>query len=140
MVLMGMVRNARVVAVALLAAGAAMFAPGCNPSGGSARSSHPETLPQRLQSDNPAERVTAIVEAGQAGDRSVAALLVDGLEDQDSDVRMFAILSLQKITGETQGYRYYDNQQDRRQAVQRWRQWLTGDHGPATQPQASTRR
>jgi hypothetical protein len=45
-------------------------------------------------------------------------------------------MSLQKITGQTMGYRYYDPPQERAEAVQRWRQWLKDRGAPpaASQP------
>jgi hypothetical protein len=64
---------------------------------------------------------------------------VDRLSDTESDVRLFAILALQDITGKTMGYRHYDPPDRRIEAIQRWREWLTGRDGPeaTTQPQES---
>lgn len=95
-------------------------------------------LQARLQDEDPQVRLAAVVEAGQTHDRKAAALLVERLNDGESDVRFFAILSLEKITGMTMGYRYYDPQPKRDQAVAQWRQWLlTGKMPPAEKSSVS---
>ncbi len=87
-------------------------------------------LSQRLTDDNPDVRRQAVVEAGQTLDEQAVPRLVDCLEDPEIDVRFFAILALERITGETMGYKYYDNPCSRRQAVTRWRQWLESRPAP----------
>lgn len=77
-----------------------------------------------LTSEDPARRAQAAVEAGRACRRDLAGLLVDRLTDNEPEVRLVAIVSLEKITGQTLGYRYYDEPACREQAVRRWRQWL----------------
>lgn len=88
---------------------------------------------ERLQSEDLRVRVAAIIEAGNAKDATAVPLLVNRLEDDDSDVRMFAILSLERITGHTFGYLYYQREPQRRPAVERWRVWLNAASQPATQ-------
>lgn len=97
----------------------------------------------RLQDENPQVRVRACVDAGNAGDRKAAALLVERLADTEDDVRVFAILALQKITGQSMGYRHFDTPAVRRQAIERWRKYLESeassaakafDEAPATRP------
>ena len=79
---------------------------------------------QRLQNEDPAVRIQAIREAGQAKDDKAVPYLVDRLTDSEADVRVFAIISLERITGRTMGYRHYDPARQRIKAVARWRKWL----------------
>ena len=74
-------------------------------------------------------RADASYRAGEARDKSAVALLVERLEDPEADVRFFAVGALQRITGETFGYRYFDDDATRAQAVGRWRQWLAENAG-----------
>ena len=49
------------------------------------------------------------------------------LIDDDSAIRFAAITALQRISGETFGYRYYDDALQRQPAIRQWQQWLK-DH------------
>ncbi|MBK8916038.1 MAG: HEAT repeat domain-containing protein [Phycisphaerales bacterium] len=84
---------------------------GCLPSGSS----------PKLNSPNARERAVAGVALANSGDRAAVHRLVPLLEDGDSAVRMMAILSLERLTGETLGYRYFDAETRRSEAVERWR-------------------
>jgi hypothetical protein len=53
--------------------------------------------------------------------------MVKDLHSTDPAVRMFAILGLRRLTGETFGYRYFDGEDERRGAAGRWEQWLAGN-------------
>jgi len=86
-------------------------------------------LADRLQSESVSERIRACIEAGEQRDTTVLPLLVERLEDDDADVRFFAILALKKITHKDMGYHYYDDYKSRVQAVQRWRKWLEQNKG-----------
>ena len=97
----------------------------------------PATLFQRLQSDDPAVRLSAVVEAGRTSDRRALPLLVDRLEDDESAVRMFALESLRKITGLTFDYCFYASPAGRQESVRRWREWLL--RGQAASRPAETR-
>ncbi|MFA6133069.1 MAG: HEAT repeat domain-containing protein [Phycisphaerae bacterium] len=109
-------------------------AAGCQKAGPSV------SLCQRLQDSNPDVRVHAIMEAAQTRDERALPYLVDRLDDGRDEVRFFAILALEKITGTDRGYKYYEDPGPRHEAVERWRQWLkertknTGMPEPATQP------
>lgn len=85
--------------------------PGCNSSGTRAE----------LSSPSPVARARATVALGERRDPAAVHKLVDLLEDPDQAVRMYAILALQRITGEDFGYRYYDREAERQPAVERWR-------------------
>jgi len=77
-----------------------------------------------MNSPDPGKRIRAIVTAGEQGRQEAVPLLVDRLEDEDVAVRFYAIESLEKITGQTKGYRYYDPPGLRARAVRRWRSWV----------------
>lgn len=75
----------------------------------------------QIQSEEPRLRIRAIVEAGKLQDDLAVPLIVDRLEDEDEGVRFYAILALEKITGERFGYDYTDPMGGRAAAVSRWR-------------------
>lgn len=79
---------------------------------------------EQLQHDDPAARLWGVVQVGRARDPKGLPYLVDRLTDSESEVRMFAIVSLRKITGQTLGYRYRDLPTVRAKSVARWREWL----------------
>ena len=100
---------------------------GCGPS------RPQDDLAGRLQHEDPSVRASAAVEAGQQGRRDVLALLVDRLDDREETVRMVAIVSLEKLTAQRMGYCHYHSREERRQAMARWREWLSRrqESGPA---------
>ena len=77
------------------------------------------------------DRIVAIREAGERRDKVAVPLLVDRLEDEDSAVRFYAILALERITGDRLGYRYEDSASERHDAVERWRQFANMGPGDA---------
>jgi HEAT repeat protein len=93
-------------------------------------------LYRRFQSEDPALRMHAVLQAGRENDTKAVPYLVDRLTDSEAEVRFAAILALRRITGTARGYRYYEPPTKRDEAVQRWRSWLEGRAGgpPATQP------
>jgi HEAT repeat protein len=80
--------------------------------------------PKSLQSNSAPSAVPAIKDAATQGDRSAYPRLVEDLDDPDPAIRFAAIQALERMTGETFGYRYYDDESTRRPAVQQWQQWL----------------
>jgi hypothetical protein len=82
------------------------------------------SLYARLQDDKPSVRVGGIIEAARLKDEKSLAYLVDRLTDSETSVRFYAIKSLEKLTGQTMGYRHYEPPEQREKAVARWRQWL----------------
>jgi hypothetical protein len=77
-----------------------------------------------IQSENAGDRILAIKAAAETGDRSAVPLLVDRLEDEDEAVRMFAIIALERITGERFGYDYSKPPFERAAAVEYWRDYV----------------
>ena len=120
------------------AAVAAVLAAGCVPGLGCSSSS--QDVVTALQSDDPAVRQQAAIDAANGKDRRAVPLLVDRLSDSDDAVRFAAINALVQITGTDRGYRFYQPPGERAAAVARWRQWLDGAYpkpaatGPASGP------
>src|SRR4051794_11618139 len=83
-----------------------------------------------LRSDEVAGRIPAMKLAAEKRDRSAVPSLIDLLASDDSAERFYAIEALQRITGQTLDYHYYDTDANRAAAIERWKAWL------ATQPKA----
>ena len=83
-----------------------------------------DELSRGLQDEDPSIRISAVIEAGRTKARDTVPYLIDRLTDSESDVRFFAIISLEKITGQTMDYNYYDSPPEQAEAVGRWRGWL----------------
>jgi hypothetical protein len=77
-----------------------------------------------VTAEDPDLKIPAIRAAVRHADRSVIPHLIDDLENDDPAVRFYAIEGLYRLTGRTLDYHYYDGEQRRAEAVQRWRQWL----------------
>jgi hypothetical protein len=93
-------------------------------------------LYSQLQSARPTVRAAGVKRAAAAQDTGAIPYLVDRLNDGERGVRLFAIKSLEKLTGRTLGYRHYAPVRERKRAVERWREWLRarGEAAPTTQP------
>ncbi|MCA9256873.1 MAG: HEAT repeat domain-containing protein [Phycisphaerales bacterium] len=77
-----------------------------------------------IQAERPTDRIRAIYKAGELRDPLAVALLVDRLEDEDSGVRLYAFLALERITGKRCSYDYAALPSARAQAVDRWRSFV----------------
>lgn len=73
-----------------------------------------------FDSANPAAKLYAIEQAARVNDRSAIPRIVEQLESDDPAVRSLAISTLERMTGETYGYRDFDPPSVRQAAVQRW--------------------
>lgn len=105
-------RLCRVISVVFL------LAAGCTPS------------PSRgLADDDAAFKIPAIKQAVASDDKAAAAQLIEDLDSDDPAVRFYAIEGLRRLTGQTMGYRYYDHEPERREAIARWRQWWEQQQG-----------
>ena len=82
------------------------------------------TGPKTPGSRNLAVKVPAIKDAVAHKDMSAAPQLVSDLDSDDPAVRFYAIEGLERLTGQTFGYVYYDDRDTRRPAVMKWRKWL----------------
>lgn len=82
---------------------------------------------------DPSVKIPAIKIAaeGRARDGATVRQLVKDLDSDDAAVRFYAIEGLRRITGESFGYEYYDEEEARKPAVQKWQAWLSDrDHTP----------
>jgi len=82
------------------------------------------TGPRTVANPDPAVKLPLIQQAVKNHDHSVVPQLVHDLRDDDPSVRMFAIDALHQLTGQTFGYNYYELDEVRVPAEQRWDQWL----------------
>jgi hypothetical protein len=55
--------------------------------------------------------------------------MVRDLDNDDPAVRFYTINKLKEITGNTFGYRYYDDEVRRKPALTKWQQWLAEREG-----------
>jgi hypothetical protein len=93
--------------------------------------------PPSISSPDPDRLIPAIKTGVREHDRRVIPYLVEDLESDDSAVRMYAIDGLRRLTNQDLGYVYFADDDDRKPAVGRWKQWLA-EHASefsTTQPQ-----
>jgi len=89
-----------------------------------------------LRAADTPSRVPAIVIAGDTNSDAKLRELIHALSDKDPAVRLFAIQALEKRTGQTLDYRYYEGPEKRQAAINRWHTWLSGQ-APASDPMIS---
>ena len=77
-----------------------------------------------VRNPDPSGKIPAIKTAVEERDRAAVRQLVKDLDSDDPAVRFYSIEGLQRLTGETFAYHYFDDEDERRPAVLRWRQWL----------------
>jgi hypothetical protein len=83
--------------------------------------------PERSVSNpDPLGKIPAFKDAVRGHDRHAARQMVKDLDSSDPAVRLFAIVGLRRLTGESFGYKYYEDDHDRRPAIKRWQAWLDG--------------
>lgn len=85
-----------------------------------------------FDSPNPASRLYAIEQAGATNDRAAIPKIVEQLDSDDPAVRSLAISVLQRLTGETYGYRDYDPPAVRELAIERWIQAVKNNTIPTS--------
>ena len=68
----------------------------------------------------PAARLHALRQAARSGDRSSLKRIVELLDSDDAAVRLLAILTLERLTGETYGYHHYAPRWDREASIRLW--------------------
>ena len=78
-----------------------------------------------MNSEHPAFRAVALHKTVEQGNTDHLAQQVELLADEDPAVRFYAIMSLKKLTGTDNGYNYSYDASRRREAIERWQQWLT---------------
>jgi hypothetical protein len=80
----------------------------------------PAAIEGGFESDNPAARAYAIEHAARNNDLTNRQAIIESLDSDDPLVRMLAISALDRMTGQTLGYRHYDPWLVRQDAVRRW--------------------
>ena len=83
---------------------------------------------------DPSVKIPAYKQAVRKKDRAAVRQLVTDLESDDAAVRFYAITALERLTGERLGYLYYDTDEARRPAVERWQQWMKPGEKTAHRP------
>ena len=86
----------------------------------------PSAFDGGFDSANPAAKLFAIEQAGEAEDRSPETLrrIVEQLASDDPAVRLVAIGALERLTGENHGYHHDEGPIERRAAIRRWVRYL----------------
>ena len=77
---------------------------------------------------DPSVKIPAIKQAVANKNTDAERQLVKDLDSDDPAVRFYAIEGLRKLTGQSFGYRYFDDEDARRPAVEKWKAWLTAQH------------
>jgi hypothetical protein len=68
-------------------------------------------------------KIPAIKQAANTHDREGISAMIDELSSDDPAVRFYAIEGLRRATGQTLGYRFYDDEAERQPAIERWKHW-----------------
>ena len=84
------------------------------------------TGPSTVADPDPTVKIPAIKARVAQGDNSVVQQLIKDLENDDPAVRFYAINGLERLTGETFGYQYFVDEEQRAAAVEKWKAWLAG--------------
>jgi hypothetical protein len=90
-----------------------------------------------IKSPDAALKIPAIKARVAQHDPNVIPQLISDLCSDDPAVRFYAIEGLERLTNQTFGYRYFDDEIRRKPALNRWRAWLanqSGDRVPTTAP------
>ena len=80
--------------------------------------------PLTVTHDDPGIKIPAIKKAVREKDKSVVPRLVEELSSDDPAVRFYAIGALEELTGETFGYQYFEDEDGRKPAIEKWKKWL----------------
>jgi len=77
-----------------------------------------------IGASDPMNSIPAIQAAARDKNYKAIPALVRQLDNDDPAIRFYVIGALHELTGQTFEYRYYDEAQQRKPAVDRWRQWV----------------
>jgi hypothetical protein len=89
-----------------------------------------------IYSPDPSLKIPAL-KSEQLRDTKALRQMVKDLDSDDPAVRFYTINRLREITGNTYGYRYYDDEVRRAPALKKWQQWLSEREG-TTRPSSAT--
>lgn len=90
----------------------------------------PKSVERPLTDRDPIFVIPAAVEAGKDSDPQQLSELVDLLDSTDAAIRLSAVEALRHRTGKKFGYQFYDDEDERRDAVEQWRTYVDS-LGPA---------
>lgn len=93
--------------------------------------------PVGFDSPDPQGRAIALARAAQSPSERDIPALIAALDSADPAQRLIAINALERVTGETQGYRHYDPVWRRAEAIERWAAWWGRRQGDAGGPVAA---
>jgi hypothetical protein len=119
LVIHGMKRSAATIYLALSSTMLAGWCAGCDA---------PKIKPV-LTDPDPSVKIPAIALAVKQHDCSAIPVLVQNLESDDPAIRFYSNDGLRKLTGLDFGYLYYADEETRRPAVEKWRNWLASPAG-----------
>ncbi len=80
-------------------------------------------IPRGIDSYDPTGRIEAMLEVAATNDTSKIPNLIAALDSDDSAVRLTAIGTLERLTGQTLGYDFAAPESERRHAADRWVEW-----------------
>jgi hypothetical protein len=84
---------------------------------------------------DPSAKIPAIEQSVASKDLSAVPQMVKDLDSDDPAVRFYAIGGLRRLTGQNFGYQYYNDEDQRRPALEKWKVWLQGwETGHRTAP------
>lgn len=78
---------------------------------------------QHIGAIDPLANIPAIQQAARDNDYKAIPALIGQLDSDDGAVRFYAIVALHKLTGQTFDYHFYDDTDERKPAIARWKQW-----------------
>jgi hypothetical protein len=91
--------------------------------------------PRHVSDEDPSDKIPAVELAARTRDRGAIPQLIRDLASDDSAVRFYAIDALRRMTQQTFGYRYFDDEEHRAPAIARWKQWYQRlQPPPSTKP------
>ena len=95
--------------------------------------------PLVVTNPDPSVKIPAYKKAVRAKDRAAVRQFVKDLDSDDPAVRLYAIDALRRMTGNTFGYRYYQSDEQRRPAVDKWNEWLAAREAAHDAPREGPR-
>ena len=117
------------IVVSLFWACGVLLSAGCNPGVSG-------DYVKNISSAKPEVATEAMSRAARNENRRAIVPLVKRLHSEDPVIRLSAIRALKDITGQDLGYRYYEPQVKRVEAIERWQAWLLEQNLVVTQEQA----
>ncbi|HEY1685637.1 MAG TPA: hypothetical protein VGG19_12795 [Tepidisphaeraceae bacterium] len=82
------------------------------------------TTPADLRKSDASVQIPAMERSARRKDLTSEKQMVQNLGSDDPAIRFYAIESLYRLTGTTMGYKYYDDELERAQAIIKWEEWL----------------